>query len=345
MTKKITAFTAGWLYSFIHFSVEVACFYFLFSRISASLHWWALAMLFDALAFLPQSFFGILSDKYPHLPYGFIGCAMLLLSLLLPFDLLALTVLGIGNALAHIDGAQHTLRNNRAKMTPNAVFVGGGSFGVITGQLLGALKVDALVLIPLLLTAISAVLAIFVTKAHNVDIEKSEEYLPLGITVEMPDSLLIVLMLFAVSIRSYVAYAIPIEWKKNTLQAIALFSFMGLGKGLGGVFADTLGFRKTTYLSLLIALPFLLFGNSVMALSLVGIMLFSMTMPVTVGVLVSKFPDKPGFAFGITTVGLFLGVVPEFFFTLPSLFAHQIAVLLLSAIALISILVCLKRRV
>ena len=138
---------------------------------------------------------------------------------------------------------------------------------------------------------------------------------------------------------------IPIEWKKTTMQAVALFVFMGVGKMLGGVMADYIGFRKTTYLSLLLALPFLLFGNTIMLLSLVGVMLFSTTMPITVGILVSKYPKNPGFAFGITTVGLFLGVVPAFFIALPTLLAHQIVVLVLSVTALVALLSTLKKGV
>ena len=70
-----------------------------------------------------------------------------------------------------------------------------------------------------------------------------------------------------------------------------------------------------------------------------------MTMPITVGILVSKYPKAPGFAFGITTVGLFLGVVPAFFIALPSLLAHQIVVLLLSVTALVALLKTLKKGV
>ncbi len=345
MRKRLTALSAGWIYSFIHFSVEVACFYFLFSRISTDPLWWALAMLFDALAFLPQSVFGILSDKYPNLPYGAIGCFMILLSLLLPWDFIALCVIGIGNALAHVDGAQHTLRNNKAKMTPNAIFVGGGSLGVITGQLLGACQDGRLLILPLFLMLVSAAGAWLTTATHDTNLTDSPNHIPLRVAKEnVSEVLLVIFMLFAVSIRSYVAYAIPLEWKKTTVQAVALFFCMGLGKTLGGVSADIFGFKKTAIFSLLIALPFLLFGNSVMSLSLIGILLFSMTMPVTVGILVSKFPQSPGFAFGVTTVGLFLGVLPEFFFTLPDLFAHQLTVLVLSALALIFILFCLKKE-
>ena len=148
--------------------------------------------------------------------------------------------------------------------------------------------------------------------------------------------------MFAVVVRSYIGYAIPTAWNKRVWQTIMLFACMGAGKMLGGVLADTLGFRKTTYVSLLLSLPFLLFGNSVMWLSLIGVLLFSMTMPLTVGLLCSRL--TPAFAFGLTTVGLFLGVLPVFFITLPqSLLFHQILVLVLNLLTLACLLVTIKK--
>jgi MFS family permease len=140
------------------------------------------------------------------------------------------------------------------------------------------------------------------------------------------------------------AYAIPIDWNKTELQAIALFFFMGFGKALGGVLADTIGYRKTTYLSLLLALPLLLFGNQAMWVSLIGVMLFSMTMPITVAVLLSKFPRSPGLAFGITTFGLFMGMLPKFFIELNGLWTHRIVTAVLSCLAFICIRYCLKKE-
>ena len=342
--KKMTSFCAGCLYAFIHFSIEVACFYFLFSRISATPSWWILALLFDALAFLTQGIFGCISDKYQKIPFGLIGCGLVLFALILPLDIFALIAIGLGNALLHIDGAQHTLRNSKAKITPNAVFVGGGSFGVVTGQILGGLGVKWGLLIPICCMLVSALLVGVIYKNHSLRIEESPTHIPLNVVSDISDFAVVLFIIFAVAIRSYLAYAIPIEWNKTVWQTVLLFSFMGTGKALGGVLVDKIGFRKTAYISVIFALPFLLFGNAVMVVSLVGVLLFSMTMPVTVGVLLSKFPTMPGFAFGVTTVGLFFGVLPQFFFALPNLFIHRIVVFGLSIIALPLILSCLKRR-
>ena len=61
--------------------------------------------------------------------------------------------------------------------------------------------------------------------------------------------------------------------------------------------------------TILLALPFLLFGDRYMLISLIGVMFFSMTMSVTLAVLVSVLPDAPGLAFGLTASALWPGMI------------------------------------
>ena len=142
----------GAYYAFIHFSVEVACFYFLFARLSSSHIWWALALLFDALAFLPQSVIGLLNDKNIKLNIGVWGSLLVLLATVTPLNIVSLVLITLGNAMIHISGAEYTLHNAEGEIASNAIFVGGGSFGVIAGQILGTLKMEIMVLIPVLFT-------------------------------------------------------------------------------------------------------------------------------------------------------------------------------------------------
>lgn len=53
--------------------------------------------------------------------------------------------------------------------------------------------------------------------------------------------------------------------------------------------------------------------------------------------------NMAGFAFGITTVALFVGVLPAFFVQPDSLLAHQITVFILSVLALSSLLLYVKK--
>ena len=332
-------YALGTVYAFVHFSVETACFYFLFSRLSGGSMWWALAMLFDALAFLPQSLFGVLQDRFPKWNAGLWGAILMLLALVLPWNMAALILIGLGNAMIHISGAVHTLHNVDGKIAPNAIFVGGGSFGVITGQLLGGLGISYLIAVPLVLMLISCVWLWQIPNVHSLPGAPCN----FGISSKRSTSVIVLFAFIAVAIRSYIGYAIPTEWNKTVPQAIMLFVCMGLGKMLGGIVADRIGYRKTAWLSLLGGLPFLMFGNSYMMISLIGVALFSMTMPITIAILASRFSKMPGFAFGITTVALFVGVLPAFFVRPDSLLAHQVAVLLLCTLALIAILLCVEK--
>ena len=111
-------------------------------------------------------------------------------------------------------------------------------------------------------------------------------------------------------------YGIPTSWNKTTVQLVIFFFIMGLGKALGGILSDLIGIRKTAIMSTLLAIPFLCFGDNIMIVSLIGVMFFSMTMAITLGILVSVLKKSPGLAFGLTTIGLFLGTAPIFFIKL-----------------------------
>ena len=134
------------------------------------------------------------------------------------------------------------------------------------------------------------------------------------------------LAVFVVVIRSYMGYGIPTTWNKTQFQTVLLYCAMGVGKALGGILIDRIGIRKTALISTIGALPFLLVGNNLMVVSLVGVMLFSMTMAVSLGLIVSRLKEAPGVAFGLTTVGLFLGTLPVFVFRTDSVLVNSITV-------------------
>ena len=120
----------------------------------------------------------------------------------------------------------------------------------------------------------------------------------------MNTKLVVLFAVLIVFVRAYMGYGIPTSWNKTTLETILLFSFMGVGKCLGGIMVDLIGMRKTAILSIACSLPFLLFGDQIMIISLFGILLFSMTMAITLGLIVSVLKKYPGIAFGFTTLGL-----------------------------------------
>ncbi len=306
----------GYIYFYIHFILEVVCFFYLSRITNNSNYIWVIPLMYDALAFVPQSIVGYISDKYPKINMGLIGTLLLLVSYLI-FGLtnisifVSLIILCLGNALLHISGAESTIRTSNGKLSTVAIFVSGGSFGVISGKLLAMSSINSLVLIIPILTMIPFILLSnkYINKDSNAE---RFDYVKDNINTKI----VILIAVMVVMVRSYMGYGIPTSWNKTIFQTILLFSIMGIGKALGGILSDLVGIRKTAIISTLVAIPFLCFGDKLMLVSLIGVMFFSMTMSITLGIIVSKLKDTPGLAFGLTTIGLFLGSSPIFFIKL-----------------------------
>ena len=247
---------------------------------------------------------------------GFIGIILLVISYLIygltKVDVvISLVILALGNAFLHISGAETTLKTSNGKLSPAAIFVAGGSFGVITGRLLARTSIDPLWIIIPILSMIPFVLLsnTYITKKSNTN---NFNY----VKDNIGPGIVVIVALLVVIIRGYMGYGIPTSWNKTIPQTVIFFCIMGLGKALGGILSDLIGIRKVAIMSCLAAIPFLCFGDNIMIVSLIGVMFFSMTMAITLGILVSKLKKTPGLAFGITTIGLFLGTAPIFFIRL-----------------------------
>ena len=336
MNKKASTKTCGFIYFFIHLFIEVACFYQLYFRFNVGGLFWIYAILFDAIAFLPQCLFGALFDKFKNVPFGVIGLIIMALSFINLGNVPSLLLLSLGNAIVHVDGAKHTLTNANGKIFYNALFVSGGALGVIAGKLLAK---TGLTFIPLILLFISLILSYYVYKKHTL---LEDEYIPFVPVKTFNGTFLVtVVVMFAVAVRTYLGYAIPISWNNSDLHAVLLFTALCLGKLLGGILADKFGYKITVFLSLIISIPFILVGDKIAVLSLIGIMLINLSMPITVGIICSAFPKNKAFAFGITTVGMFIGIIPVFFVSL-DFYASIILVVVLSLIAYFCITLLLK---
>ena len=312
MKKNVT----GYLYFYIHFIVEVACFFYLTRVTNNSLIVWFIPFIYDGLAFVPQSMIGYISDKYPKINMGFIGVALLVIAYLI-YGLtdmsifVSLIILCLGNCFLHIAGAENTLKTGEGRLSPSAIFVAGGSFGVVSGKLLARSSINPLWLIIPILSIIPFILLADTYKTNKSNTNKFNY-----VKDNINPYIVVLIAFFVVIIRGYMGYGIPTSWNKTTTQLIIFFFTMGLGKALGGILSDRFGIRRIAIISTLLAIPFLCFGDNLMLVSLIGVMFFSMTMSITLGILVSVLKKTPGLAFGITTIGLFLGTAPIFFIKL-----------------------------
>lgn len=335
----------GYLYFYLHFVVEVVCFYYLSIVTGGSNIVWLIPFLYDGLAFVPQSIFGHLSDKYPKISFSLIGFSLTFIALLLSSYTsisvyISLIILCIGNAFVHVNGAEVTLKNSNGKLSHAAIFVAGGSFGVVSGKLLAMYNWSPILVLILILTTIPFILLADTYKNSK----KSPNCTKFNYVKESINPfLVIVLATLVVIIRGYMGYGIPTSWNKTVPQMIYLFCIMGLGKALGGILSDRFGIRKVALISTVLAIPFLCLGDKYMWISLFGVMCFSMTMAITLGILVSVLKKHPGLAFGFTTIGLFLGTVPIFFIKL-TMELNIIFIVVMSLICTFILLSLLKKE-
>ena len=332
---------AGILYFFVHFMIEIVSFYILASYTSAVLAW-TIAIVYDFFAFIPQGLFGYLRDDNVKINFAAVGIFLSTVALLFfKLDInpiVVIVVLAIGNCMIHVEGAETTLRISAGRMTPSALFVSGGSFGLITGQILAMNKIPIWIILIVNLLIIIPVIKCSKYKYMNNKISKYNYS-----NKKLSSKTIIVLATIVVIIRAYMGYAIPTSWKTTISQVVLLYCFMGVGKAMGGILIDSIGIRKTALLSTIGALPFLLFGDNIMYLSLIGVMMFSMTMAVTLALIVSEMMQKPGVAFGLTTVGLFLGTVPIFVYKVTSTLTNCLIVISLTVASIIILsLICRK---
>lgn len=307
----------AWIYFIVHMLVEIICFAALARTYQLNLIQSAvIALLYDVIAFCPQFIFGLIHEKYKKLDLGSIGVAMMLIGLiLLDYDkygiraVAGIFLIALGNAVIHECGAILTVIGSEGKLFPSALFVGGGSFGVVIGQTIGNQGINKwFLLIPLVIIEI---LILMTNKGWLYD---NESYPVFDIiNRSLPVWIVIVVAFIVTTARSYLGYAIPIGWKKELWQSFLLFFTMGIGKAFGGWAADRIGAHKTALITILGSIPFLIAGENMMVISIIGVFLFSMTMSITFGMLLSVMGDNPGLAFGVTTMALAFGILPTFF--------------------------------
>ena len=290
---------------------------------------------------MPQSLIGYISDNNTKINFGIIGTISLLLAYLI-YGLsniniyVSLIVLCFGNCCLHVSGAESTLKTSNGKLSPAAIFVSGGSFGVITGKLLAKTGINPLVL---LIPICSMIPFIILSDSYKEKNDNTDNFNYVKNSIN--PFLIIIIAVFVVIVRGYMGYGIPTSWNKTITQTVLLFFTMGIGKALGGILSDKFGIKKIAILSTLVAIPFLCFGDKVMIVSLIGVMFFSMTMAITLGILVSVLKKTPGLAFGLTTIGLFLGTAPIFFIKL-TMIMNIIIIVIFSIICAILLSTILK---
>ncbi len=328
-------------YSFSHFSVDYCCFWILFGVFTekASDQWLALGFIvYNIIAFGLQMVIGAYCDDHRSFPSGALGAVLVFCAVLTAkvFPWAALLVTALGNAFFHVGGGMDSLVHADKSLSRCGIFVSTGALGVALGTFAG--RSAQTVLIPAALAFASAVLSY---TAHKKLPVTGDTELFGNANPKLGTWSVLTLVLISVFVRSLGGNAVSTEWKTTDFLIFTAAFAAFAGKFLGGFLADRFGARTVGTASLLGSLPLLIFGSNAVLISLLGILLFNIQMPITLGICAERLPKNPGLAFGLTTTALLLGTVPSFFAVLSGENRILITAVLISCTALFA---CSKNK-
>lgn len=309
------------LYSLAHFLVDFLCAYMIFRKTRESTLFYTGLLLYNFCAFAVQMPLGILADRAKRCGLAAVwGCVILLPALVLPMNTVLLTLTaGLGNALFHIGGGTAVLRENPGRHSEPGIFVSTGALGLWLGTLAGksasfpawlpvlAVTVMMFLLLPTALSPVEQIPALPDSDDHSDD--------PVGNAGPFLTPFLCLMLV--VALRSWLGLILQFDWKALPLPGFLLIAAVAAGKALGGLLADRFGSWKTVLCSLTVSgILFFFSGHPLPGIA--AVLLFNMTMPLTLTALAQMLPGQPGFSFGLLTFSLFLGFIPVWLALTPS---------------------------
>ena len=272
-------------------------------------------ILYDFCAFALQFPVGILADRLNRNSLiAALGCALVAIGFLLrPWAVTACVIAGIGNALYHVGGGVDVLNLSDRKAALSGIFVSTGDLGLFLGLNAHLLPLGSTAIFILLLVSTAILLGLYYLIKYRYRVENvpCERLIEPG-SLSDGQKLILFCMMSTVYLRSCFGVCMSFSWRSAFTGGLIAASAIMLGKMLGGVIGDRLGWTKTSVCSLLLAAVLIVFAEKSMACGLAALVLFNMTMPITLCVTVDLFRNRRGAAFGLTSAMLFFGLIPAF---------------------------------
>ena len=327
------------VFSISHLAVDFACFYilkgFFFSSVGDLIIISVGFLIYNFIAFALQMPIGYIADKIRagHAYFSVAGCLLVATGVMFPlFPWVKLGFCALGNAFFHVGGGIDSLVNAGGRFARSGIFISFGAVGVALGTAAG--RFDWLpawgVLIPLIICA-ALQFMLCRNKISNYEFQLTEINRAGKFSINNAGAV-IGIALIGIVVRAFVGAYAPIKFDDTVffilLPAVCVFA----GKFSGGILCDIFGARTVTVVSLVLSAPLLAFFTKNAALACAGLLLFNINTAATLCVIASKLRYNPGFAFGLTTLALFVGTAPAFF----AVIAPRVLPYLLFALILIS---------
>ena len=222
------------------------------------------------------------------------------------------------------------LSNSGSKAASAGIFVAPGALGLGLGIVLGR-ALPRTPLWPLFFAVVVACVAVaMVADPRPKGSSPASEPLP----AERVAAIL-ALLFFSVAVRSLVGTVGCDGCPRGTFLLVAVPVVAFSGKLAGGFLSDRFGWTDVSVAALLTSAPLLAFANGQLWFALPGLLIFQMTMPVTLTAAYRALPTYPGLSFGVLSLALVGGTLPAY---LPGGWrphgAPVLALVLASAVAL-----------
>ena len=303
------------LYTILHFLVDFACAVLLYFHsypfLQDAVNILYAFLLYNFFAFAIQLPIGIWADYInKNNLFVLIGCLLVMVAYLCaPLGIIACVIAGIGNACFHIGAGIDVLNLSNKKAAPSGIFVSSGALGIFLGA-------QSFMDTPIMPTVFMILLSFGGYLLHRLyqTYGNMLSNTTLKYTLSPFQIFMITCLCITVLLRSYTGFVLAFEWKSPFIIGL-LFTFgVVLGKAFGGILGDKFGFKTIAIISLtLSAICFYsAFQNNIWGIlsGTIGVLLFNMTMPITLTALTNFMPSQKGMAFGLLTFMLFLGGLP-----------------------------------
>ncbi len=268
----------------------------------------ALLLLYHVLAFALQPLVGLAVDaagtpRAAAVLGGLLTVAALaMVSSSIPAAVIV--VAGIGNALFHVGGGIVCLQLTPHRAAAPGVFVAPGSVGLLLGCVLGRLYPETLTSLGLATAASCLPILVFPVPHVKIPSRLKESRLPAG-------DIVLGLILLSIAARALLGFLVAFPWDTRPGTLIALTLATCLGKALGGFAADRWGWRRVGVGATLASLPLLAASSTMAEAAIPGLFCSNVTMPITLAAVAESLPGRPGLAFGLPCLALFLGMAPS----------------------------------
>lgn len=297
-------------YTICHFIVDFLCAFFivnLLGNFDNAHYYWIAILLYNFFAFAFQVPLGIAIDKLKIKKYiGICGIILISSVYLLCFKNIILNaiLLGIGNALFHLEGGINIYQLSEKKCALNGIFVSSGVLGIFLGMNLRL----RIMWLPFFLIVVALIMMFVLSEfiQENYKIKKDCKYNKKHI------ALIVLLIGISIIVRSIVGTVLIYSWKITFIQGLIFTIGIVLGKFLGGILADKFGLGKIINISFVLSCITLLLGYNYSFFGYLGILLFNLPMAITLTMLENVLENKIGLAVGLNTMFLFIGFLLKY---------------------------------